>query len=203
MTKHKNRETYLEAAIVEMRPMFKANKAPLPKKIKVTCGWPSKSAGRSSKRRIGECWDKSASADKTTINIIISMVIDNPLEALDVLAHELVHATVGNEHGHRGPFKTLARAIGLEGKLTATTAGPELEKHLKGIVKTLGKYPHSKIDFDARKKQSTRMIKVQCENSMNEDCGMIFRTTRRWVDALAARALNFACPICGGPCKHE
>jgi hypothetical protein len=200
--KTQNRETYLGNAITELRPLFILHGFPIPKLVKVTCGWPSKSAGRSSKRRIGECWDKTASADKKTINIIISMVIDSPLEALDVLAHELVHAAVGNECGHRGPFKTLARAIGLEGKLTATTAGPELEKHLKGIVKTLGKYPHSKIDFDARKKQTTRMIKVECQNIVNENCGMIFRTTRRWVDAIERHEMHFNCPICGGPCNH-
>jgi hypothetical protein len=196
--KTQNRETYLENAITELRPLFKQHGFAIPKMVKVTCGWPSKSAGRSSKRRIGECWDKNASADKKTTNIIISMVIDSPLEALDILCHELVHAAVGCEHGHKGPFKTLARAIGLEGKLTATTAGPELEKHLKDIVKTLGTYPHSKIDFDSRKKQTTRMIKVSCVNNDNsqDPCGMIFRTSSKWVFENA-----LMCPSCGGPVK--
>ena len=122
------------------------------------------------------------------------MVVDNPLEALDILTHELVHASVGNEHGHKGPFKTLARALGLEGKLTATTAGPELEKHLQDIVKTLGKYPHSKIDFDSRKKQTTRLIKVSCVDAEN-DCGMVFRTSTKWI----ARAHGgMKCPTCDG-----
>jgi hypothetical protein len=202
MTKHKNRETYLEAAITELRPLFKANNSPLPKKIKVTCGWPSKSAGRSSKRRVGECWDKTASA-AGNVEIIISMALDDTIQVLDVLTHECVHAAVGNECGHKGPFRTLALKLGLEGKMTATTAGPKLIKELKAIKKRLGKYPHAKIDFSNRKKQSTRMIKVQCENTVNENCGMIFRTTKRWVDAIAVFDLQFNCPICGGPCKHE
>jgi len=192
-----NRETYLESAIVELRPLFKLHDFAIPKHVKVTCGWPSKSAGRSSKRRIGECWDKSASADKKTTNIIISMVIDSPLQALDVLAHELVHAAVGCQHGHKGPFKTCARAIGLEGKLTATTAGKDLTKVLKIIIKNLGKYPHSKIDFDNRKKQTTRMLKVECLNQRSlGDCGMIFRTSSKWY---AENTL--ICPRCGGNTK--
>jgi len=190
----KNRETYLEQAVTELRPLFKRHGYPIPRAIKVTCGWPSKSAGRSSKRRIGECWDKSASADKKTTNIIISMVIDEPVAALDILAHELVHAAVGCEQGHRGPFATLARAIGLKGKLTATTAGPELEKRLTTIAKKLGKYPHSKIDFDNRKKQSTRMIRAKCPDI---DCGMIFRAARIWLE----RNGFLDCPVCHTRCK--
>ena len=173
MSKIENRETYLQNAITELRPLFKHHGFPVPKLVKVTCGWPSKSAGRSNKRRVGECWDKTASADKKTTNIIISMVIEDGVAALDILAHELVHAAVGNEHAHKGPFKTLARAIGLEGKLTATTAGVELTKTLKAIVKKIGKYPHSKIDFDSRKKQSTRMVKIECLF-----CGFIARASR-------------------------
>jgi hypothetical protein len=194
MTKHKNRETYLETAIVEMRPLFKQHGFPLPRKIKVTCGWPSKSAGRSSKRRVGECWDKSASAAGNT-EISISPVLDNPIQVLDVLVHELVHAAVGTACGHKGPFRTLALALGLEGRMTATTAGPELKKHLKVIAKTLGKYPHSKIDFNAREKQTTRLLKVTCRDN---NCGMIFRTTNRWV---AVAVGGFICPTCGGPTK--
>lgn len=187
MTKFKNRETYLEAAIDELRPMFKANNYPLPKKIKVTCGWPSKSAGRSSKQRIGECWDKSASP-AGNVEMIISMALDDTIQVLDVLTHECVHAAVGNACGHKGPFRTLAIALGLEGKMTATTAGPELTKKLNAIKKTLGKYPHSAIDFSNRKKQSTRMLKITCGD---DECGMIFRTSAKWAQN------DLSCPVCG------
>ena len=195
MTKHQNRETYLEAAINEFRPMFKENGFPLPKKIKVTCGWPSKSAGRSSKRRIGECWDKSASA-AGNVEMIISMVLDNTIQVLDVLAHECVHAAVGNECGHKGPFRTLALSLGLEGKMIATTAGPKLLKKFTAIKQRLGKYPHAAIDFSNRTKQSTRMIKLQCAA---EHCGMIFRTSSKWFDIAGG---NLACPICHAECDH-
>jgi|TARA_R110000823_G_scaffold101164_4_gene217469 hypothetical protein len=194
MTKtNKNRETWLTQGITALRPTFKKAGYDIPENIRVTCGWPSKSAGRSSKRRVGECWHPDASEDQT-IEMIISMVISDPIEALDILAHELVHATVGNEAGHKGPFKACALAIGLTGKMTATVAGPELFETLKTISAKLGEYPHATIDFDNRKKQSTRMIKVRCRSN---DCGMIFRTSQKWL--LENGSDQFDCPICHAP----
>jgi hypothetical protein len=192
MTKHKNRETYLENAVDLMRPMFKAHGFTIPKKVKVTCGWPSQSAGRSSKRRIGECWSSSAS-EAGNHEIIISMVLDEPVEVLATLLHELIHAVDNNENGHKGPFRTMAKVLGLEGKMTATVPGEALTKELKSFSKTLGKYPHAKIDFTNKKKQSTRMIKCQC---VSPDCGMIFRTSSKWIDENPV----LDCPACHSHC---
>jgi hypothetical protein len=188
-----NRETYLENAISELRPLFKAQGATIPKRVRVTCGPPSKRAGRSSKRRVGECWAPEASADKT-VEIIISMVIDKPVQALDILTHELVHASVGNKCGHKGPFRKLALALGLTGKMTATVAGEKLTKQLKTIVKKLGRFPHAKLDLDSRTRQSTRLLKAKC---CDVDCGMIFRTTNKWLEIRG----TFDCPICHTICE--
>jgi hypothetical protein len=38
-------------------------------------------------------------------------------------------------------------AFGLIGKMTATYAGPELEKYLKGVAKRLGEYPHARTNI--------------------------------------------------------
>ena len=186
MSKIENRETYLQNAITELRPRFISYGFPIPKLVKVTCGWPSKSAGRSNKRRIGECWYPDASADKKTTNIIVSMVIDNAFEAIEILIHELDHAATPG-HGHKGDFRKLAGLLGLEGKMTSTRAGERLAKEIKAIVKKLGKYPHSKIDFDNRKKQSTRMKKHQC---LDPSCGAIWYASRKWFP-------NY-CPVCSG-----
>ena len=186
-----NRETYLNKAITQFRPMFKSVGAPLPANIRVTCGFPSKSAGRSSKQRIGECWSERASGDKT-IEVIISMVLDDPIKVLGTLSHELVHAAVGLECGHKGAFKTIATKIGHTGKMTTTECGAELTAKLEKMSAKLGTYPHAKIDFDNRKKQSTRMVKVTCDNA---ECGMIFRTSAKWID----QEPNMACPICAAP----
>ena len=193
MATKKNRETWLNQAIIQMRPMFKQAGAPLPLNVRVTCGFPSKSAGRSSKQRVGECWSADVSGDQT-IEIIVSMVIDDDLRALDILAHELVHAAVGLKCGHKGPFKTVALKIGLTGKMTATVAGPGLPATLKTISANIGPYPHAAIDFSDRKRQTTRMVKVVCAD-IGGDCGMVFRTTRKWVEHADGGML---CPACHG-----
>ena len=190
-----NREQWLNRGMNKLKPLFKKAGFPLPDNIRITCGWPSKSAGRSSKRRIGECWAGTAS-DDNTIEVIVSMVLSKPLAVLDVLTHELDHAAVGVECGHKGAFKTCALAIGLTGSASMTTAnaGPELTEKLNKIIKQIGPYPHASIDFDNRKKQTTRMVKVECQS---HDCGMVFRTSNKWVEASAG---IMSCPICSFDC---
>jgi hypothetical protein len=188
---HNTREQWLEAANVALAEIFEAAGYELPLDMKVTCGWPSKSAGRSSKRRIGECWPRSASTNNVN-EVIISMVLDDAVEVLDVLIHEDIHVIDDCQNGHKGPFKQIAHAIGLEGKMTATTAGEGLRIQLEAIAHNLGAYPHGSIDFDSRKKQSTRMAKVECAN---DECGMVFRTSNKWIELSGG---EMSCPICHG-----
>lgn len=99
---------------------------------------------------------------------------------LDILAHELIHALTPG-HGHKGRFKQIAIRIGLEGKMTATIAGPKLKPRLDAIVKKIGKYPHAELTPGQRaagspKKQPIRLIKVKCQ------CGYTVRITRKWLE---------------------
>ena len=73
---------------------------------------------------------------------MISLVLSDPMRVAGVLAHELVHATVGTQHGHKGPFTKLAKAIGLEGKMTATTEGDAFKQAVAPILEAVGPYPH-------------------------------------------------------------
>lgn len=180
MKKHKHRESWLDAATSLLRPLFKAAGI-YPHPLRVSCGWP----GGGTRSRIGECWSQTCSAKGAT-EIFISPVVAKPVDVLDILVHELVHAIVGVEHGHKGPFRKLAIAVGLTGKMTATVASPELKKQLKSIAKKLGPYPHSELSRSDRKKQTTRMIKCECGK-----CGYVCRTTRTWLDLLGP-------PICPG-----
>ena len=81
------------------------------------------SAGQRGKR-IGECWSDLASADGA-FEIFIVPGIDDAARIAGILTHELVHAAVGLKAGHGAVFAKAARALGLEGKMTATTEGPE------------------------------------------------------------------------------
>lgn len=155
-------------------------------KIRLSVGFPGgRRAGRGGKR-IGECWDAAASADGSSA-IFVSPIIADAATAAAVLVHEMVHAAVGVSHGHRGPFRRMALAVGLTGKMTATTATPELADKLAEIVDEIGPYPHAALnaDLSGRKKQSTRMLKITCEA-----CGCVARMTRTWLD-------NAGAPTCG------
>lgn len=181
-----NREKWLTKLTDKMRPLFQENGATIPEKIRLTCGWPSKKAFSQKSRTIGECWLRG-SADGT-IEVFISPCVSDSAHVGAILAHELVHAA-GNT-GHRGNFRKVATAIGLEGKMTATRAGPKLLDRLNALTKDLGEYPHAVLDksMSPHKKNGTRMIKLTCAG-----CGYIVRTTQKWIDT--------GLPVC--PCGNE
>ena len=179
------REQWLEKLAARLTStVFKKAGYEVPKNIRFTCGWPSTGALSAKRKRIGECWDSGASGDKT-FEIFISPALDNAMKVAGVLAHEMIHATVGIEAGHKRPFKSCALAIGLEGKMTATTEGPEFKAAVEPILAKLGKYPHAVLNGSTgAKKQSTRLIKVQCP-----ECEFNARITRKWLDAVGG-------PVC-------
>lgn len=189
-----NRETWLEGATRALRPLFESKGHPYPATpVRVSCSLPSKSALSAKARRIGECWSPSASKDGTT-EIFVSPTIDDPVEVLEILVHELVHYVVGVEHGHRKPFGKCARAVGLEGRLTSTHAGSDLRLTLKRIAERLGAYPHAALRGSNRPKQSTRLVKVSCP-----ECGYPVRVTRKWLDGVGAPC----CPAHGLQMEEE
>lgn len=178
----KTREEWLgrAAELLRRRVFAPVGRSTFPS-IRYSCGWPG---GGSARKRIGEAWNTDASADGKTWNVFVSPNLADPVRVLDVLAHEIVHTlTPGAKHG--APFRRLATAIGLRGKMTATVAGPELEATLREVAEALGPYPHAKLSLSGRPKQSTRMLKVECD-----DCGCIVRMTQKWLDEVGP-------PTCG------
>lgn len=153
-------------------------------RFSVSCGFPSKGALSASNRRVGECWAAESAADKATRHIFISPLMDELVDGygdgvLPTLVHELIHTVA--PPGHRGPFKRIALAVGLEGKMTASVAGQPLIEKLMRLVGPLGPYPHVRIDPRARPKiQRCRFVKVQAVNCTA--CSYIARTTRKWID---------------------
>lgn len=171
------REAWLERAVNELRPFFSGVNFPVPERVRVTCGFPSVRALSTKRPVIGQCWDAKASADLAN-EVMISPRLHDPMVVLETLVHELGHAAVGLECGHKGAFRKMMKAIGLEGKPTATVAGERLRASLVDVVGVLGPYPHAK--FDPRvghKKQTTRLIKCECS-----ECGYTVRTTAKWLE---------------------
>ncbi len=195
MQKFNTREEWLVAGVEALAPIFEQEGESLPP-VKVSVGWPG---GRGKKNSvIGQCWSPAVAADEVS-HVFISPVLDDAVRVLDVLAHELVPAInfAGPDAGcgHKGAFARIAKAIGLEGKLTATVAGPGLKDCLDRIVEDLGDYPHGALvsgadGADGPKKQGTRMLKIECA----EGSGYIVRMTRKWLD-------EFGAPKC--PCHDE
>ena len=160
-----NRETWLLAAtrLLETEYFNKPSKA-LPKKLAVSCGIP-----KGSSRAIGQCWDPRIASDGTT-HIFICPSLENPIEILGTLLHELIHACVGLQERHGGHFATMARKIGLQGKLTATYVEKEtdLYKKLEEMLVILGDYPHKAMHKNKRvalKPQRPKRIKLVSPDS--------------------------------------
>lgn len=175
--KHRHREVWLDQAMHFVRRHFAANDYTVPEHVRVGVGWPSRGALSEKKRTIGQAWTNECSADNVH-EIIISLWLDDPIKVLGVLIHEVIHVTVGVEHGHKKPFTDCMKEVGLCGKATATEETPELVEQLKVWVKELGQYPHAKLDgLKKEKKQSTRLLKMECGA-----CGCVIRTTQKWVD---------------------
>lgn len=177
--KELTREEWLQAGINGLSEMFGAIGETLPE-VYVSVGFPKGSRGKG--KVIGQCHPKGLSEDEKA-HVFIHPCLKDSVQVLAVLAHELIHALDNCESGHKGNFARVAKAFGLEGKMTATVAGAELTERLNGLVSVLGEYPHAVLS-EGGKKQSTRMIKCECL-----ECGYIVRTSQKWIDELGA-------PIC-------
>lgn len=184
------REEWLVEGVAELAPLFEQIGETIPD-VKVSVGWPGGSGRKNSV--IGQAWSKAASADGVA-QVFVSPVLDDSVRVLDVLTHEIVHVIDENASGHKGNFARIAKAVGLEGKMTATVAGEGLKDALTVIADRLGAYPHAALaasqGADGPKKQGTRMLKVECA----EGSGYVVRMTRKWIDEVGT-------PSC--PCHAE
>ena len=116
-----NREEWLINATSALGVMIAEQGHTLPE-VRVSVGFPK--TGGKGNNVIGQCWSGACSEDARP-QIFIHPTLTESTRVLDVLLHELVHATVGTECGHKGAFKQLATGLGLEGKMTATIAGDD------------------------------------------------------------------------------
>jgi len=196
-----NRETWLNDIAALMAPRFAELGHPLPS-FRVSVGFPS--AGMNSKA-VGECWNKSASADQH-FEIFLRPDRADPLNVAATLAHELVHTAVGLREGHKGNFAKVALALGFTRPLTHTSENETLAAWIKPMIEAVGPMPHAPLqwrqgsgvkrggggmspredggegegeeghDSSGPKKQGTRMLKAICKT-----CGYTVRVTSKWL----------------------
>jgi len=188
------RENWLnEAKNLLQKGVFKTAKLTIPKDVKISCGFALGTRKTKASRflTLGVCHPRSHSSANVN-EIFMSPQNDDTIKTLGVLAHELIHAIDNCKNGHGKIFRDMAHAIGLEGKMTMTTESPVLIVELKKIAKKLGKYPHAEILLSARKKQTSRNIKIECTDDNGNGCGFSYRTSRKNFELIT----NFTCPSC-------
>lgn len=178
------REEWLNAFAKRAIPQFTEKGYEVPDNIRMSVGFPS--TGKKGKR-IGECWSSVCSKDKF-FEIFIHPSLDDSIRVAGVLTHEIVHAVVGLEAKHGAPFRNCATAMGLEGKMTATTEGPEFHKWAGPILDLLGPIPHGAMDVmqtpRTPSESANRHIKCEC------GCGIKFRMSRSTIESIE----NIRCP---------
>lgn len=205
------REAWLGAAAASLAPDIATLTGHTLPPVRVSCSFPHArgTAHLGVGRVIGECWPPQLTADGIA-QIMITPLDANPTATLATLAHELIHAAVGCQHGHDAIFSRAVRAIGLIGKPTATVAGPDFALWADGFVRAVGTYPHAPLRIgdgdteqprdpslprmpaprppDSPRKQDARMMRAACGT-----CGYLCRVSRMWL----ARAGAPLCPTCG------
>lgn len=152
----------------------------------ISCGFPSKGGTRRKNKRIGECHHVGETGRKVH-QIFVHPELTDTLELGNVVLHELLHAVLPAGAGHRKPFSRAAKAIGLDGKPTATVLGEAMKPVVEEWVKQIGPYPHEALTGEWGRKQETRLLKVMCPL-----CGYIIRVTAKWLDEAGAPF----CPQC-------
>lgn len=182
--KFKTREEWLSFVTQELRPAFAKAGVPVPKEVRFAIGFTSHGYRG---KAIGECWDSKASGDKHA-EIFIKPTEHKPERVAGILAHELVHASVGVKHGHKAPFKKACNALGFEGPMrSALPSEAMMTAIVRPVLKRAGKLPHSALSAmrGPTKKAGTRLLKAECPT-----CGYVVRVTKKWLEAGGA-------PFCG------
>jgi len=190
-----SRENYLIQATEIMRKSLFEPKGYKVPKVELSISWSTrgnnhKNTGNA--KVLGLCFPKEMHAggiNQITITPNLDgSTIAGSIKILGVLVHELVHAVDNCVSGHGKAFRDCATAVGLTGKMTATTESEELKKYLtESIINKLGIFPHEKVTLSG-KKQSTRNIKVACDC-----CDFSFRTSRKNLDIMDYQPDCLAC----------
>ena len=175
-----NREAWLQAAVAKLTPIFKAIGHEVPP-VKTSIGFPS---GGIRSNAIGQCWARGGAKDQLN-HIFISPTLGSAYEAIDTLAHELIHAVDDCVHKHGKEFKAIALAIGMKGPMRSASAAEKLKPKLEAILKELPPYPHGKLNAPATRVQSSPPPKACCDI-----CGYKVTVPKRF--------LHFGPPICPG-----
>lgn len=190
-----NREEWLNRAVDELRPLFEPDyKIP---ELKISIGFPSK-GGLSKRRVLGVCWKASAATDKICQIYINHTIVEVQGEqgVLSVVAHELIHACGINGHGKE--FAKCGLKIGLEGKMSSSIAGADLQTHFVAIEKKIGKCPHAPLVPSNCLSASQKPDKCRIHKCVCAECGYNVRVSAKWLELAVP-----TCPLCNKEMQRE
>lgn len=183
----KQREAWLNRAATIMRKAWVKRGVEVPVDVQLSCGFPG---GGSPRRRIGECWPRSRSERKVN-QVFVSPILGNPVEALDVLGHELLHSVDDCKSKHGYAFSKSSRLVGYSGGKQSGVESVDARKLVARIIKKLGAYPHGAVILAPKKqKASNGLHKYECP-----DDGDVLYTTEKKVDEFDVPC----CRACGEP----
>ena len=145
--------------------------------IQISCGYPPNTRTGSKNTTFGVHINPLAS-ESGKHEIFLNPIMADSLQVIDVLAHELVHVIQTHlypkDREHGKDFVKICKAVDMTGskKFAQAEASEDFKKDLNDIIHKIGEYPHGAINLNAkRKKQSTRLIKLECH------CGYIARSS--------------------------
>ena len=152
----------LEMAIERIEESFPAlENRPFP--VRVSVGFP---LGQRKAKGACQVFPHTSSADHT-VEIFINPVIGDLSGAVSALIEGLALAVADCD-------KRSKRYRSAMSQIEAAAANT-----VDAIVSDLPDYPHASMDVAGRKKQGTRMRKIECPT-----CGFIARMTNKWMDQL-------------------
>lgn len=201
--KYATREQWLGAIVDAMRSEFKARGYPLPEKVVAVMGFPS--TGWRGKRQ-GECWTRTASADKQTSHIFIHPCVTDIERIVNILTHELCHSAQDmlaelrdkpkQASGHGKFWKEVSEAMDVNvGKGTHALGDPEgaWGAWAKPLIEAAGPMPYAALDayVPKEKKQTTRMLKLEHKEGEG-GCGAVWRMSLTHI----ADKPTLSCPCC-------
>jgi hypothetical protein len=160
---------------------------------------------------LGLCYAKSSSTGNKRV-IEVDRETDDLWETIDTVAHEVTHAVLDENEGHKGRFPKLVKDLfKLGGKPTSTRPTEEMKELFYDFLVANGGYPH--IAFRPRhRKQTTRMVKVWCtdftcvggtEKSMLQGIGFIFRASSKAIQNAVDAGRSLTCPVCMATATFE
>jgi hypothetical protein len=167
------RQEWIESAVKQFRMHFADNYWTVPDNGRISVGIPKGMHG--SKKAIGQCWSNICSTDDY-YEIFVSPELGKEIDVLETIAHELCHAVVGTQEGHKGNFKKCALDVGFKAPMTTTPPDEKMVVACQRIIAKIGPYPAGALNISNRKKKGTYLLKCQCPM-----CGYTVRTTEKWL----------------------